>query len=219
MKIHTSALLRTLCSAGLLLLGLMPGTALAHEHRTIANGKYDVTVGWDNEPTYADLKNAASIRIVNAGTTTPVEGADKALKLSVRQGASARDIPLRAFFGQPGYYVADFIPTREGDYIWVFTGNILGDPVNETFDTADGKIDAVQPQAGLQFPVALPDPAQSAAAVQSAQADAQSARMLAFVGIAVGILGVIVGASAWLIRSRATATTAASTTRPAGEPI
>jgi hypothetical protein len=216
-KPHISGLLRTLGVAALCVLWLLPGTALAHEHRTIANGKYDVTVGWDSEPTYAGLKNSAGIRIMNAGTTTPVEGADKSLKVQIRQGASTRDLPLKAVFGQAGYYSADFIPTREGDYRWTFTGNINGDQVNETFDTADGKIDGVQPQAGLQFPVTLPDPAQSAAAVQAAQADAQSARTLAYVGIAVGILGVLVGAGAWFARTRAPMPTA--TNRPAGEPI
>jgi hypothetical protein len=216
-KLHISSLVRTLCVAGLCVFLLLPATALAHEHRTIANGKYDVTVGWDIEPTYADLKNAAGIRIMNAGTTTPVEGADKSLKIQIRQGASTRDLPLHAVFGQAGYYTADFMPTREGDYRWTFTGNINGDDVNETFDTADGKFDGVVSQAALQFPVTLPDPAQSAAAAQAAQADAQSARMLAYVGIGIGVLGVLAGVGAWLTRPRVPVATA--TSRPAGERI
>src|SRR5439155_24142566 len=134
----------------------------------IGNGKYDVVVGWDVEPTYADLKNAASIRIMQAGTSTPVTGADKTLKLAIRQGASTRDFPLRAAFGQDGYYLADIVPTRVGDDQLTFTGTVNGDQVNETFDTADGKFDAVQPPTALQFPLALSDPAQSGAAVQSA---------------------------------------------------
>jgi hypothetical protein len=211
-KFHISAVVRTLCVALLCVVVLLPGTALAHEHRTIANGKYDLTVGWDSEPTYAGLKNSAGIRIMAAGTQNPIEGADKALKVQIRQGASTRDLPLHAVFGQAGYYTADFIPTRVGDYIWMFTGNINGDPVNETFDTADGKIDSVQPQAALQFPAAQADPA-----IQAAQADAQSARTLAYVGIGIGILGVLAGALAWLTRTRAPLTTA--TNRPAGERI
>jgi hypothetical protein len=42
---------------------LVPTSAFAHERRTIGNGKYDVVVGWDVEPAYQGLKNAASIRI------------------------------------------------------------------------------------------------------------------------------------------------------------
>lgn len=207
---------RASSAAVLLLIALLvlPGSALAHERRTIANGKYDVVVGWDVEPAYADMKNAASIRIMQAGTTTPVTGADKTLKVNIRQGATTKPFSLRAVFGQDGYYLADIVPTRVGDYQWIFTGTINGDQVNETFDTADGKFNAVEAPNALQFPQALPDPAQSGADVQAAQADAQSARTLAYVGIAVGVLGLLVGASAWLIRPRAASQPAAST-RPA----
>jgi hypothetical protein len=185
-----------------MMLLVAPTSALAHERRTIANGKYDVVVGWDIEPVYVGIKNAAGIRIMNAGTTTPVKGADKTLKLAIRQGASTRSFPLRAVFGQDGYYVADIVPTREGDYQWIFTGDINGDAVNETFDTADGKFDGAQSASAVQFPVQLPDPGQSTAALQAAQADAQSARMMAYIGIGVGVLALLVGIGAWLTRPR-----------------
>ena len=206
--------------AALLVMLLAPGTALAHEHRTIANGKYDVTVGWDVEPTYAGLMNAASIRIMQAGTTTPVDGADKTLKLTARQGAATQSFPLKEASGQnAGYYTAAMIPTRPGDYQWIFTGSINGDAVNETFDTADGKIDAVQSPVGLQFPIQLGDPAQDAATLQSAQSDAQSARMLAYIGIGVGVLGLLAAVGAWLVLRPRAASVPAPSTRPAGERI
>ena len=213
----TSRLLRVLGIAAFAAIFFAPASALAHERRTIANGKYDVVVGWDVEPAYVDMKNGASIRIMDAGTTNPVTGADKTLKLQIRQGASTQSFPLRAVFGQNGYYVADIVPTRDGEYQWIFAGAINGDPVNETFDTADGKFNKVEPQTALQFPVALPEPAQSAAAVQVAQADAAGARSLAYVGIAFGVLGVVAGATAWLTRARLPA--AKPTARPAGEGI
>ena len=208
------SLLRSAAVAVLLGLLILPGSALAHERRTIGNGKYDVTVGWDVEPAYVGLKNAASIRINEAGTTNPVQGADKTLKVQIRQGATTREFPLRAVFGQNGYYVADVLPTREGDYQWTFVGTLNGDQINEKFDTADGKFNAVEPQTALQFPLAVPDPAQSNAAVQAAQADAQSARTLAYVGIGLGVLGILAAAGAWLSRPRATAATA-----PARQPV
>jgi hypothetical protein len=210
-----------LFGAGLFLaLMLAPGTALAHERRTIASGKYDVVVGWDVEPAYVGQMNQASIRIMNAGTTTPVTGADKTLKLAIRQGASTQAFPLKAAFGQDGFYTADIMPTRVGDYQWIFTGDINGDSVNETFDTADGKFNAVQEMTGVQFPVALGDPAQNAASVQAAQADAQSARTLAIIGIAVGVIGLLVAIGAWLMRPRpATAPEPAPSTRPVSEQV
>jgi hypothetical protein len=213
-----STLVGTLGSAALLVLLLSPGTALAHERRTVANGQYDVVVGWDVEPAYIGMKNAASIRIMDAGTTNPVTGAEKGLKLAIRQGASTQAFPLRAVFGQNGYYVADIVPTRVGDYQWMFTGDINGAAVNETFDTADGKFNAVEPATALQFPVQLGDPAQSVAALQSAQADAQSARTLAYVGIVVAVLGLLAALGAWLVRPRAAAAPTA-TARPVSERV
>src|ERR671934_3158253 len=105
-------------AALLLLTLLLPASALAHERRTIGNGKYDVVVGWDVEPAYLGQKNGASIRISQAGSNpaVPVTGAEKTLKVQIRQGATTREFLLRAVFGQKGYYVADIVPTRDGDY-------------------------------------------------------------------------------------------------------
>src|ERR687886_1436002 len=170
----------------LVVLFVLPTSAFAHERRTIGDGKYDVVVGWDVEPAYEGLKNGASIRISEAGSNppVPVQGAEKTLKVQIRQGAATREFPLRAVFGQQGYYVADILPTRDGDYQWTFVGSIDGDQVNEKFDTADGKFDGVEPITALQFPQALPDPSQASAAVAAAQAEAQSARMLGMAGVA-----------------------------------
>src|SRR5437016_9125066 len=123
----TSRLLGALSGVAFIALFLTPGTVFAHERRTIANGKYDVVVGWDVEPAYVNMKNAASIRIMDAGTTNPVAGADKTLKVQIRQGASTQAFALRAVFGQNGYYVADILPTRDGEYQWIFTGAINSD--------------------------------------------------------------------------------------------
>jgi hypothetical protein len=193
----------------------VPTSAFAHERRTIGNGKYDVTVGWDAEPAYVGLKNGASIRIAQAGSNpaVPVEGADKTLKVQFRQGATTKEFALRAVFGQPGYYVADIVPTRDGDYQWTFVGAINGDQINERFDTADGKFDKVNPATALQFPQALPDPSQESAALASAQADAQSARTLGMAGVALGVLGLLAAVGVWLTRPR----TAVPAQRPAGE--
>jgi hypothetical protein len=58
---------------------IFPASALAHERRTIAGGKYDVVVVWDVEPAYQGQKNAASIRVSQAGSNPPVPitGAEK----------------------------------------------------------------------------------------------------------------------------------------------
>lgn len=197
--------LGVIASAVMLISLLMaPAVASAHERRAIANGKYDVVVGWDVEPAYANAKNGAGIRISKAGTNPaePVTGAEKTLRVEMRQGASTRTFALRAVFGQPGYYVADVLPTRDGDYQWTFTGSIGTDQVNEKFDTADGKFDAIQASTALEFPIAQPDADQLNADVQSARAAASQAQLTATIGIVAGVLGLIVAALVWLTRPR-----------------
>ena len=178
--------------------------ALAHERRTLAGGKYDVVVGWDAEPAYVNQRNAAGIRISRAGTNPaePVTGAEKTLKIQMRQGAQTRTFDLRAVFGQPGYYVADIVPTRAGDYVWTFSGSIGADAVNETFDSADGKFDAVAAGSDVQFPVAAPDPDQVTVQLQATQAAAQSAQTIAYAGVGLGVLGCLLAIVVWLTRPR-----------------
>ena len=188
------------------LLGLLiaPATSLAHERRSVGGGKYDVVVGWDSEPAFVNQRNEAGIRISKAGSNPaePILGAEKTLQLQVRQGSQTRQLPLRAVFGQPGYYVADIVPTRAGDYVFTFTGSLGTDQVNETFDSADGKFDAVTASSGIEFPVAAPDPDQVAAELQVADATAQRALLVAYVGAGLGILGCLVAVGMWLFRPR-----------------
>jgi hypothetical protein len=190
--------------AMLLALVSAPSISLAHERRTIGGGKYDVVVGWDVEPAYVSQKNSAGIRISKAGTNPaePVAGAEKTLKVDIRQGAATKTFDLRAVFGQPGYYVADILPTRDGEYQWTFNGSIGDDKINEKFDTADGKFNKVEPATALEFPIAAPDPVQANADLQAARATAQSAQTLATAGVAVGVLGLLVAVGVWLTRPR-----------------
>ena len=181
-----------------------PSLALAHERRTIGGGKYDVVVGWDSEPPFVNQRNAAGIRISKAGTNPaqPVTGAESTLQLQIQQGSQTRQFALRAVFGQPGYYVADIVPTRAGDYVWTFAGSIGTDQVNERFDTADGKFDAVGASNGIEFPVAAPDPDQVTAELQAADAVAQKALTVAYIGAGLGVLGLLVALITWLTRPR-----------------
>lgn len=193
-----SSRLATAAAACLVLVALaLPATALAHERRPIGNGQYDVVVGWSVEPAYVGMKNTATIRIMNAGTPTPVTGAEKTLKLTIRQGASTQAFPLAPVFGQDGSYESDIVPTRVGDYQWIFTGTLGDTSINETFDTADGKFNAVQPANAVQFPVQIGDPVENAQAVQAAQADAQTARTLAMAAVLLGLAGMLIGLGAF----------------------
>ena len=138
------------------ILALAPGSALAHEHRAIDDGKYTVIVGWDSEPPVAGQPNAATVQVNLADTDPlqPIEGVDQTLSLQIRQGRTTLQLPLHAITGKPGSYAADLVPDHDGDAQLTLSGLINGDPVNEVFDTADGKFDAVKPAAMADAPVA-----------------------------------------------------------------
>jgi D-alanyl-D-alanine carboxypeptidase len=136
--------------AALAILALAPGSALAHEHRTIDDGKYTLIVGWDTEPPIQGQPNAATVQVNLADTdpTQPIEGAEQTLRLQIRQGRTTLQLPLHALMGKPGSYAADVVPDHDGDAQLTLSGSVNGDSVDEVFDTADGKFDAVKP-AGM----------------------------------------------------------------------
>ncbi len=194
-------LVSSLISA-LLVVALTVGVASAHERRTIA-GKYDLVVGFDKEPAFVNQQNAAAIRVSKAGTQDPVEGVEKTLKVRIAfGGGEPKEFALRSVFGQKGYYVADHFPTRAGSYIWTFVGDIEGTAVNERFESGPGRFDDVKSMESLQFPQAVPDPLTMANVVKSAQDEAAGARLLAIAGIAVGVIGLVVGGVALRMRRR-----------------
>lgn len=201
---HRWALALGSVASALVLLLVLPGSAFAHERRTIGNGKYDVVVGFDKEPAFVNQVNAASIRIMHAGTEDAVEGVDQTLKVDIASGGNQpREFPLRAVFGQKGYYVAHFIPTKTGSYIFTFTGNIEGTPINERFESGPGRFNDVEAVDNIQVPQGASDPLTSSKQVKAVQDEVGSARMLAIAGLATGVIGIVVGGSA-LVVSRQT---------------
>src|SRR5579871_667821 len=201
---HSGRLFVVAAMAALVALLATPALSLAYERRTIDGGKYDVVVGWDTAPAFVNQHNAAGIRISKAGTNPaqPITDADETLQITIQQGSQTQQFPLRAVFGQPGYYVADIVPTRAGDYVWTFSGTLGGDQVNERFDSADGKFDSVTAASGIEFPIAAPDPDQVNAQLQAAEASTQRALTVAYIGAGLGLLGCILAIVAWMSRPR-----------------
>jgi hypothetical protein len=209
---HTRRLAAVAAIAALVALLATPSLSLAYERRTIAGGKYDVVVGWDTEPSFVNDHNAAGIRISKAGTNPaePVTGAEKTLQVEIQRGAQTQQFPLRVVFGQPGYYVADIVPTRAGDYVWTFSGTLGTDQIRETFNSADGKFGAVSATNAIEFPTAAPDPDQVAAQLQAADATTQRALTVAYIGVVLGVLGCVLAILAWMSRPKQRATVLSS---------
>ncbi|HEX5414073.1 MAG TPA: hypothetical protein VFZ25_00305 [Chloroflexota bacterium] len=201
-----SHLTRLLAAVGLVvatLAILVPTAALAHEKRVV--GKYTFVVGFLNEPSIQNQPNGLDLTITDA-QGNPVEGAEKTLKVAVSySGGPAKDLPLRARFGLKGKYTADLIPTKAGSYSFAFSGSLNGDPVSATFQSGPNTFDDVESPADLQFPVAVPAPADLAQQTQDANANAQAAlqraTLFGLAGIAVGLVGIIVGGVALVTRS------------------
>jgi len=195
--------------------------ALAHERRVL--DKYQLVVGFDDEPALQGEPNGMQLTVtVPTEGNRAVEGLADTVKASVAAGGGQpKEFPLRAVFGQPGRYVADFIPTRSGTYIFNFTGSIEGTPVNERFESGPGRFDDVKAVDQLQFPEAVPpgnEVARTARAADdraaAAEEAAASARNLGIAGVGVGLVGIVIGAIALgLLMSRRSGSVASPQTR------
>jgi hypothetical protein len=204
---HLTRYLTAVGVAMALLAVLVPTAALAHEKRAV--GKYTFVVGFVNEPTIQNQPNGLDLTITDANAK-PVEGAEKTLKVAVSYaGGTPKELELNASDENPGKYSASFIPTKAGSYSFSFSGSINGDPINATFHSGPNTFDDVISPTDLQFPVAVPAPADLAQQTQDANATAQAALQRATLfgagGIAVGLIGIIVGVVALVTRTAAVA--------------
>lgn len=190
---------RSFLSAFALAIGLtllLTSLAFAHERRSV--GKYDFVVGFLNEPAYVNQVNSVDLRVTNHETSKPVEGLDKTVKVEVLVGGKTLPLSLSARFGQAGAYNAYFLPTKVGSVIFHLTGDVEGQKVDEKFESGPGRFGDVEDTAALQFPERLADPATLSTQVQSAQAAAASAQTMAYVGVAFGVIGTVLGVLGWM---------------------
>lgn len=195
---------------GLALAGLIaPGSASAHERRDLLAGKYQAVVGWLNEPAYEGQINALSLVVTSKtdkdtnGNAKPIEGLEQSLRAQVIVGGSQPfDLKLETRFGMSGSYAGYVQPTRAGQYTFRIYGTINGEQVDERFESGPGRFGDIEPIAKLQFPSQGAVPTDLQAQLDAARSAADSARLLAIVGVVVGILGLGAGALALLRRGQ-----------------
>src|SRR5437879_9001527 len=201
---------RSILAAALLsapVLVLTAGPAAAHEHRMV--GKYSFTVGWGDEPTYTGLKNSVQLLLHDA-SDKPINDLGDTLKVEVSSGGQKVTFPLKPAFdveekyGTPGDYRAYLIPTRPGTYSFHLTGNVKGDPIDETFTSSDKTFDDADDAADISFPAKDPSTGELAARIdkevprltaadKKAKGGASSARVFGIVGIALGAVALAAG--------------------------
>jgi hypothetical protein len=187
------------------------GPASAHEARKI--GKYNVEVGFGDEPAYTGEKNSVQLLLKDA-SDKPVVDLGDTLKVDVTQGGGAADTQKLSLTmgpnfevggdGIPGDYRAWFIPTAPGPYTFHFTGSIKGQKVDEKFTSSPTTFDEVQDPTQVEFPAKDPTTGQLSARVdrenqrldqalvdarKQASDEAGTARLIAIAGVVVGVLG------------------------------
>jgi hypothetical protein len=180
---------------------LAPSAASAHETRKIAGDKAQVVVGWIVEPAYVEEPNGVDFRATKAGTTDPIEGLEKTVKVEVTKGGTTKTYDLKTRFGMKGAYTVDMVPTATGDYTFRFTGEIEGAQIDEKFESGPGRFSPILAQSAVQFPAPLPSTGDLQSQVAAANAAADSARTIGLVGLAVGAVGLVAAAVA-LFRRR-----------------
>lgn len=98
----------------------------AEAHITKVFGNYLVQIGWDNEPVYTELVNAAQVTIKKGSgdSAKPVINALKDMQISIKYGGVTKPLDFLPSSMVDGQYHAPLIPTRVGTYSLVFKGNV-----------------------------------------------------------------------------------------------
>ncbi|HEX6391979.1 MAG TPA: hypothetical protein VFZ97_00975 [Acidimicrobiales bacterium] len=181
--------------------------AFAHEQRQV--GAYQLTVGWEHEPTYVGDQNAVQL-FVHDGRGNPVDDLGSPVTLQVEVifgGQTSSPLDLGASFdpdtglGTHGEFDAAIVPTAAGNYTFHFFGTINGQKVDERFTSSPKTFNAVEDPTSVQFPAKVPTVPELAtlanrlsSRVDHATAEAASAKNKASSGHTLGLVGVILGA-------------------------
>ena len=136
---------------------LLTSSAMAHEHREILGGQYEITIGFLEEPAFVGEQNGLFLRVVNLGevslaTAEAEAGAGQPVIAEVIFGDQSMPLVLSPIVGELGAYQSVFFPTAPGDYTFHITGEIEANPVDESFTSSPEGFDSVQATEELQFP-------------------------------------------------------------------
>jgi hypothetical protein len=168
---------------------LLPMPAAAHQGVNV--GQYVLEIGWVKEPAVVGERNGLDLLITASGETGMAGGVTDAattLEFAVEYGGVRHTYALRPLVGQPGRYTADLIPTREGTYTFHFAGNINGEAINVKFEP-----EPVEAADTLAFPEPLSSSPDLTSELAAAQAQANTAQMMAIGGLVLGLIGTGLG--------------------------
>lgn len=201
----------TVLAAALLLATLAPAAALAHEGREV--GEYHLVVGFSVEPALIDEPNSVYLSVTkvseqgeameddegghaHADQPAPVEGLADTVTVQVSYGSERREFSLSPLLGEPGAYVAHFIPTATGTYVFRFRGTIEGMVIDEVFESGPGRFNDVEEKGKLAFPEPRLSPAELQGQVEEAVQSSSRATIFGLAGLALGVIGTLSSARA-----------------------
>ncbi|MFM9107064.1 MAG: hypothetical protein ACKOWF_10250 [Chloroflexota bacterium] len=203
-RIHV---MRAAAVAALLGMAAGPAETDAHGTRQVGGGKFEMVVGFLDEPVFAGDKSGLDLKVTYApqGLETPEEGhseeggapvtgLEETLDAEVIFGDERLALPLSAAWDEEGVYHSWFFPAEPGDYTFRITGEIEGVTIDESFMSTRDGFGAVRDPGPVTFP----------AAAETASADAASPRMLgALAGLpGLGVAAAAGGAALFLQRKR-----------------
>jgi hypothetical protein len=220
--------------AAALLAAMAAAPASAHAEKKA--GRYALVVGFGTEPAYAGQPNSLQVIITRDGEpATDLAGQLDGLMAHAYYGRKAHPklenamMPLEPHFGDgwgtPGDYRSFFVPTQAGAYTFTLKGKLGGQKIDLVVPSGPETFGDVNDPAKAAFP-AVKDPttaqlaqrldrettrlngtvAAATAAQRAARETADQARLLAFGGVLVGLVGLVVAALAWGRRTAAPAT-------------
>lgn len=177
---------------------LMVGSALAHENREV--GEYELTVGFSEEPAIVEEPNGLFLR-VQRGTGDdgePVEGLAGSLEAEIIYGAQRLPLEIEPAFGSPGEYTADVIPTAAGAYTFRIFGSIEGLEIDESFTSGPDTFSEVTSRQSLTFPNQVGTVGDVQTTADDASDSASTAMLLGIAGLAFGVVGTLIGVTAFM---------------------
>lgn len=166
---------------------------VALAHTRVEVGPYAIVVGWAEEPAIIGERNALVIEVTEG--EEPVAGVEASLNAELQYGGQTFAANLNPT-ADPGQYTVEIFPTVRGQYAVRLSGSIGDVAVDEVIEPEE-----VFSAARIQFPEAQPDPRDLKAEIDELTNQLESTRSLAYVGIGIGALGIILAAVS-LIRRR-----------------
>ena len=118
---------------------LISSVTPALAHKTITLEKYEIEIGWLEEPPLVGQQNAIVFSFTTGdgnGLSTGVTNAFKELTATIKSGSVSKDLDILSD-SKPGHYYSKIIPTQTGPLTIQLKGTLNGIQVNESVQIED----------------------------------------------------------------------------------